>query len=46
MDVMGCDGFIPSYKMTGRGLKLLFVCHLVQLLLSENQEEIPDGKER
>ena len=43
---MGSDGFIPSYKMTPRGLKLLFVCQLVHLLLSENPDDKPDGKER
>merc|ERR1719458_888071 len=32
--------------MTPRGLKLLFVCQLVHLLLCENQEDKPDGKER
>ena len=47
MEVMGWDGFIPSSKMTPRGLKFLFICQLAHLLLcAENQEDKPDGKER
>ena len=47
MEVMGCDSFIPSSKMTPRGLKFLFICQLAHLLLcAENQEDKPDGKER